>query len=203
VSQGSTGRMGSAPWETEERLNEQQATAQLAQLLADYARGDCKDLPGALRVLADQLTGNGKAPAPVAGDAATREAIDRVFVHWQKRSGHLRARKTKERIKAIRARLRDGYAEADLIKAIDGNAGSEFHREGGHDDLILICRNGSMVEKFCALVSHELGSGGPQLELEGVEKLKQEMRAARDEGRTADYDAANEKLRQAIRGDRA
>lgn len=88
-----------------------------------------------------------------AQQAAERDIVRRVFRHWQTALDHPNAKATPERISKIRSRLRDGYTQADMIAAIDGCAGSKFHRgenESGtkYDDLTLILRNGSTLEKF-------------------------------------------------------
>jgi hypothetical protein len=79
--------------------------------------------------------------------------LDRVFAHWQGVLDHKDAKLTPKRLKAIRARLYDGYTEDQLLRAIDGCKASAFHmgandRERRYDDLTLICRDGEHVEQF-------------------------------------------------------
>lgn len=50
--------------------------------------------------------------------------------------------------KKIRARLKDGYTAEQLIAAINGNAASAFHVEGGHTSLELIVRDVKHVDQF-------------------------------------------------------
>lgn len=90
--------------------------------------------------------------------ASQRDAVSAVFGHWltvmAKDPG--RWRLTPERRRKIEGRLKDGYAVADLKAAIDGCAKSPFHmgeNDSGslYNDLELICRNGTHVEKFIQL----------------------------------------------------
>lgn len=88
-----------------------------------------------------------------AAKLAERETVRRIFQHWQYTCDHPKAKATPERIAKIRQRLRDGYTEADIIAAINGCAASPFHRGENenatrYDDLTLILRNGSTLEKF-------------------------------------------------------
>jgi hypothetical protein len=79
---------------------------------------------------------------------------DRVFDHWTTTTGKTKgARLTAKRRKLIDARLAEGYSEADLFRAVDGNRASAFHQgenEDGtvYDSLELICRSGEKVEFF-------------------------------------------------------
>lgn len=79
-----------------------------------------------------------------------------VFEHWKSVMKKSRAQLTPERRTKIKARL-EQYPVEMLIDAIDGCARSDFHmgREPGkhteHNDIELICRNGSNVERFAAM----------------------------------------------------
>jgi len=97
------------------------------------------------------------SPTPTIASARKLDPSDaicrRVFAHWTRELDHSGAKPTVERITKIRARLRDGYTESDMIAAIDGCANSPFHRGENdsatkYDDLTLILRNGSNLEKF-------------------------------------------------------
>ena len=60
---------------------------------------------------------------------------------------------TDGRKKSVRARLKDGYSEEDIITAITYCANSPYHmgkNDTGtvYDDLTLICRNGEKLEGF-------------------------------------------------------
>lgn len=78
-----------------------------------------------------------------------------LFEHWQTVCGHPQAKPTPERLKAIRSRLREGYTAEQVRTAIDGAAVGAFVDERGkrHDDLTLICRNGSKLEDFIGRVA--------------------------------------------------
>lgn len=82
-------------------------------------------------------------------------AVREVFEHWQKTLNHPNAKLTAERERVVNARLKQGYSVDDLKQAIDGCAKTPHnigHNETGQhfDDLELICRKGSQVERFMA-----------------------------------------------------
>lgn len=79
-----------------------------------------------------------------------RRAVAELFEHWQATCGRPKAKATAERRRAVRARLADGYTVEQVRSAIDGAAVAAFVDERGkrHDDLTLICRNGSKLEDF-------------------------------------------------------
>lgn len=96
-------------------------------------------------------------PQPPMSNAArsTTTTIDRsvvaeLFDHWRTVCQHPQAKPTAERLRAIRARLADGYTPGQIRQAIDGAARAPFVDQRGkrHDDLTLICRNGSKLEDF-------------------------------------------------------
>lgn len=112
-----------------------------------------------------------------------------LFDYWRERCGHDRAKATPERLRAIRARLRDGYSVADVRRAIDGAATGAYVDDRGkrHDDLTLICRNGSKLEDFIARASAKAppppGSDGLRFDREALlaqEASNREARAARE-----------------------
>ena len=112
-----------------------------------------------------------------------------LFGYWQERCGHQKAKATPERLRAIRARLRDGYSVADVRRAIDGAATGAYVDDRGkrHDDLTLICRNGSKLEDFIARASAKAppppGSDGLRFDREALlaqEASNREARAARE-----------------------
>lgn len=85
--------------------------------------------------------------------------VRQVFDHWVKAMKKSQVAKlTPERREKIQTRLKDGYSVEFICRAIDGCAGSDFHMARGedkggtrHDDLTLICRNGSKLEWFEAM----------------------------------------------------
>jgi hypothetical protein len=105
------------------------------------------------------------APAP-AGQAGlvlapdvdvipkTRAIEDRVFAHWVKARGKRNGAKlSPERRKKIAQRLKDGFSEQQLCQAIDGVARDSWEDRPKHDDLVVILRDASHVEKFIDLAT--------------------------------------------------
>lgn len=139
------------------------------------------------------------AVEPEKSAAAWRPAVEAVFDHWRKATGHERARASPERVTKIRARLRDGFTVEQLLSAVNGCAASEFHSTNGHNDLTLICRDASHVEKFLQ-VAEEKGAQHREVrqatpaEAER-ERLKTEIAEARKEGRIHDYNRLVRDLR--------
>lgn len=79
-----------------------------------------------------------------------------IFSHWKAVLGYKRARMDQKRLRAIRDRIKDGYSVEDLMDAINGCFLSPFHqgendRNTRYDDIELICRNASNVDKFIAI----------------------------------------------------
>ena len=72
---------------------------------------------------------------------------------YPKRSAQARDKKT---ITKIKERLKEGYTVEQLKQAVDGNRGSDFHREGGHNSLELIFRSASYVDRFIAIANDPL-----------------------------------------------
>lgn len=91
-------------------------------------------------------------PSEEPSDSPTSPLIESIFEHWRQAMGkNGNAKLTPERRGKITARLKQGYTADRIKRAIDGCAGSKFHRDGGHDDLTLICRTGSKLESFEAM----------------------------------------------------
>jgi hypothetical protein len=91
-------------------------------------------------------------PTKPDGASEIRLAAYRIYEYWIKARGKSRRNLfTDERKRKVEARLRGGYTEDDLRRAIDGVARSPHHRgenDTGQvwDDLELICRDGKHVE---------------------------------------------------------
>lgn len=101
--------------------------------------------------------------------------VKEVFDHWVERMSKPRARLTADRTAKIQSRLREGFSNEDLKAAIDGCAQSPFHMGANdtgqkHNDITLICRSGSHVERFRDLATGD-GISGPQ----PPEKLPREV----------------------------
>jgi hypothetical protein len=94
-------------------------------------------------------------------DAHLEQASDdvqTVFDYWRYRIVHLKARLDEKRRRKIRMRLNDGYTVQQLRDAIDGCATSKFHmgqndRRTAYNDIELICRDASHVDKFTAMLN--------------------------------------------------
>ena len=72
-----------------------------------------------------------------------------------------------KRVRAIKARLKDGYTVDDLYRAVDGCSMSPYHQgvnESGsiYDDIELICRNAVNVDKFRHIAESGTKTGGSQ-----------------------------------------
>lgn len=92
---------------------------------------------------------NGKKPSAnkFAG------VCDEIFNHWVLIMGKQKAKFTKDRKSKVLALLKEGYELEDFKKAIEGCAKSDHHMGNNpngtvYDDLTLICRNGTYLEKF-------------------------------------------------------
>ena len=193
-----------------------QAIMVLAQHLSRLAAGEEVDVVvGSLR---DALS----AAAPSATvrplfpdlERPARDVPMELFRYWQRRCGHTQARPTAERLRAVRARMAEGYSETDVRRAIDGCASSAWHRgenEQGRrfDDLTLICRSGSRLEGFAGMATDDASALLPSAddapaasEDAEVRALKAKAAAAMRAGKVDEYEAANARLRAAIRGER-
>lgn len=87
--------------------------------------------------------------------------VSEVFDYWARELGHERAKLTSDRRRKVSARLAEGYTVAQLKAAIDGIKNSPHHmgkNDQGvvYDDLELICRSGSHVERFAAMKARKV-----------------------------------------------
>lgn len=158
-----------------------------------------------LRQLASHLEGGADDTEGAAAAAKELHAQWlQVFGYWQRQLGKERARPTAERRTKVLARLRDGYTVADIKRAIDGVAASDFHTEGGYNDLTLICRNGAKLEEYADKmggVTSQLTSGkaaAAEADADDAEReLAAEMEAALASGDTATYNDIQKTLAEA------
>lgn len=137
------------------------------------------------------------ATADADEQSERRAAARRVFEYWVRRCGHDRARFTPERARKVLARLRDGYSERDIKRAIDGCASSPWHNGSSeksdgqrYDDLELICRTGSKLERFIAMAGESLPDESIAKRDEASDQraeLIARAKTALKEGRTDDY----------------
>jgi hypothetical protein len=97
--------------------------------------------------------------------ATFKPEIEEVFTYWQQAMGKGTATLTPQRRDKIRIRLKDGYTVEQLQAAIDGCRASP-HNMGDNDrsrpfnDIELILRNGTNVEKFMELAPAHRANGG-------------------------------------------
>lgn len=97
-----------------------------------------------------------------------------VFEYWQRTLNHPTAKLDAKRVKAIKARLGDGYTVADLCQAVDGCKYDPFSqgandRQTVFDDIELICRDGPKVDKFRKIAER----GPPNQGVQGLSKAGQ------------------------------
>lgn len=134
---------------------------------------------------------------------ASSDAEDRVFAFWVATMAKTsRTQFTPERRARVRARLRDS-TEEELRGAIRGCKASPFHmgeNDTGkiHDDIVLICRDRSKVEGFMALVGDAVIELTP--DNAEMQRLKQEMRNARDSNDTEKQNILSGKIRELRQG---
>ncbi|MBJ3829825.1 DUF1376 domain-containing protein [Acinetobacter baumannii] len=64
----------------------------------------------------------------------------------------------------IQARLKEGYTVEDIKTAIVGCSKSQFHIEGNHTDLTLICRDATKLDHFLAMSNPAQVAIHPQIE---------------------------------------
>jgi hypothetical protein len=109
-----------------------------------------KRLQGRLRALAEALVPG--AAVGVGSVSTWQEKV--IFEYWRVTMGKGHTVKFgNDRRQKVRARLREGYTVEQIKRAIDGCAGSAFHRgeNDGHreyNDLTLICQTSAKLEQF-------------------------------------------------------
>ena len=133
-------------------------------------------------------------PANLEG-AMDNDPVSRLFCYWQEIMRYRRARLDDKRRRAVQARMREGYTEDDLRVAIEGCYLSPFHHwrenERGqvYDDLTLICRDASHVDKFIAIAEDTENR---------VQRIK-ETRAPQPTAEVYDYEAAKVRLAETLK----
>lgn len=172
---------------------------ELSKIIALYCDDEPNLAADALISLARHVYQARKAGA--AGDTekaagkAQGEAVRRLFAYWQTQCDHARAKPTQDRLTKIRARLREGYTEADIRRAIDGAATAAYETDGRRfDDISLICRNGAKLESFIARAGEKVGGEAPAPTTPAAE-LRRAMAKAHAEGDTALYDRLHAQLK--------
>jgi hypothetical protein len=109
--------------------------------------------------------------------------------------GHPNAKFVGKRRKAVIARLKEGYSVEELKEAILGCKGDPFYSKGQndhktvYDDLELICRDGTKVEKFIAKYKQPV--------------LLQDENRSNGNGHRQQYRSASERQAESIRKTKA
>lgn len=187
----------------------------LSQAIAAEASGDSELARTNVQAAHTRLVNRSKqptlpgmpAPEPAPSRANDRRlaAVPQLFAYWQHRCDHASAKLTPERSRCVLARLRDGYTEAEIRKAIDGAAVAAFvNEDNGHryDDLTLICRNGSKLESFMergvkATGAIEVVATGDGSSIdERISELRRTMAAMKRDGRVTEYENAAADLKR-------
>jgi hypothetical protein len=170
---------------------------------------------GAEKTTAAQLAlapeGAALAPAPVPvpkrPKAPTADDVRAVFVHWKEATGRERASLTRERLRPIRARLRDGLTKTDLCRAINVAAQDPFlsgdnDRGKRFDDITTIFKTTAYVEGLLEQGGHERDATPEEDALDAEQReMKMKVRRLREMYREAleekDHEAA-EKINRAL-----
>ncbi len=194
-----------------DKLDGNALIAELANCIAAVARGDVdhareiiSDLARAFDVNAQGvLPGIPAPPTAMTVDMARKSAVGRLFAYWQDRCDHRQAKLTPDRTRAMLARLKEGYTEAEIRKAIDGASVAAYVNDDGvkYDDLTLICRNGSKLESFISrgvtatgAIALDVGESSP-IE-DQIANLRVTMSDLKRQGRETEYTASAAELQK-------
>lgn len=111
---------------------------------------------------------SGAVSRAVSTNEDTSETVS-VFEAWVAATGRdvSKTKLTADRRKRIKARLSEGFSVDELCDAVRGVTLSEFHmgdndRQQRYDDLTVVLRNGSQVEKFRDLWRNPPGRRRPK-----------------------------------------
>jgi uncharacterized coiled-coil protein SlyX len=172
--------------------------AELASLMNAIARQkiDRPTLARRLRRLADRVEDRTPESTGEKRPDPHDEAALRLFEYWREQCAKGPTTKaTPERLRAVRARLAQGYSEATIRAAIDGAAADAYESESGRrfDDLTLICRNGAKLESFVERAGgaeHVEKSNDPRLA-----ELEEQAARALQQRRVDDYNRIQGEIR--------
>lgn len=102
-----------------------------------------------------ELEENQPETTPKKKPSKTQIQVDEIFLHWCRvmDKSPNKTKLTKEREKAIRARLKDGYSVDEIKRAIEGCRADSWSmgsndRHKPFNDIELICRTGKKLEGF-------------------------------------------------------
>lgn len=131
---------------------------ELGHAVAAYANDDLATFGAIIKAIHTRIVAQPTLPGirgpivEVNATAEQRAAATGLFLFWKEQTNHPQARPTPERLSKIMARLREGYSEAEIRKAIEGAGRDPYVAESGtrFDEIELICRNGTKLEAFIA-----------------------------------------------------
>jgi len=133
---------------------------QLMEQDASNVLADCKQHADTEERRAEERESRGEDKKNIVSkltDTPQKDLVRDVFDHWRNVMGKGSAKLTNDRRNKIMSRIREGYTKDDLIKAIDGCSRSDWNmgrdpKSNGkfYNELELIFRNGTNVEKFIA-----------------------------------------------------
>lgn len=150
------------------RVHKDRTDNQLRQ--ARYRQRQCGEPPNNGHAAEDEgvaphvVVSQNNSSSPQNGEESSD--VRMVFLYWQEVMNHPNSKLTIDRLAKIRARLREGFGVGQIKKAIDGCKSSTFHMGENdqakvYDDIELICRKGSAIEKFIGFtnrVKHIVGN---------------------------------------------
>jgi hypothetical protein len=177
----------------------------LARAIGAFSSGDDDEGRTIVRDLAKSLDDGGQQTLPgiqgpppsLTAEMVKRAAVGRLFAYWQEKCDHRAAKLTPDRARVIIGRLKEGYTEAEVRKAIEGASVAAYVNDDGKkfDDLTLICRSGSKLEDFIDRgvrafgdVVVELGESSP-IE-DQIAELRRKMSELKKAGRGSEYEQA-------------
>jgi hypothetical protein len=181
----------------------------LANVLHEYLAGRVvpEDVPARLRKIADWVEAGSKGRKPKSESVAAQfgaEVVE-VYGYWLRATARSTsaARLTDERKRHVLARLNEGYTVEQIKRAIDGVAASPFHKGDNdsnrrYDDLIIICRNATQLERYIELCPIAVtGAATPSQEREQTDltKIRSLAKDALRAGNNAEYQRLNEQLK--------
>lgn len=143
---------------------------------AHYRIRDMQDeIEGLTKLTKKQARENAALARRVAEDESVANhaqgaEIVALIERWKAATGHVKSKVSGDRVKAVKARLRDGYSIEQLELAIDGIAAYPFVGTGGqrfgrgkpsqrHDRLGIALGGGEAVERF-AVLGHQARQNG-------------------------------------------
>lgn len=111
---------------------------------------------GKVRLNRTELKGTEQKRTEGNVEHTRQDPVDTIFSFWQEVHKHPKAMLDEIREKAIRSRLKEGYTLERIKQAILGIKQSPHHmgkneQNTKYDDIELICRNGTNVDKFADL----------------------------------------------------